>query len=164
MTDTINTPTELGDAMRNGVEVQRHDREEHKVIEIRRGNGPIVKEPNPYYAGHTYKVPVIYVLDDGTEEEARETCRLLRDAKAFDATLPCAPRVDTICRGCGAEGRPSELLYDRFGTARACIHCLPDQYLTPQVLPGGLVRLVVIREDVIDAAINEFLVAHRVER
>jgi hypothetical protein len=92
MTDTINTPTELGDAMRNGVEVQRHDREEHKVIEIRRGNGPIVKEPNPYYAGHTYKVPVIYVLDDGTEEETRETCRLLRDAKAFDATLPCAPR------------------------------------------------------------------------
>ena len=69
----------------------RHDGLTLAVTEIRRGEGPIEKVPYTYGAGHQYRVPIVWLLEDGTTEESSDRFRLLRDAKAFEATLPTAP-------------------------------------------------------------------------
>lgn len=42
-----------------------------------------------------YALKVDYTLDDGRIEQATQYFRLLRDAKAFAATLPAAPQRET---------------------------------------------------------------------
>lgn len=90
---------------------KRVDGLELKVVEVRRAEGPITKVPNQHYAGHQYHVPTIDVLEDGSEEEGYDGFRLLRDAKAFDASLPHVPRHPTTKRWMTVnKGRPDERL------------------------------------------------------
>jgi hypothetical protein len=54
------------------------------------GNKP-VKVPALFGAGHDYRINIVYVLADGVEIPTVHRNKLLRDAKAYKASLPGEP-------------------------------------------------------------------------
>lgn len=65
-----------------------------EVVRVEAGDGSIVKVPGRW-SGHEYRFPIVYVLADGQRVETGDRHRLLRDAKAEQASLPKAPKHPT---------------------------------------------------------------------
>jgi hypothetical protein len=76
--------------------------DEVKIVRVEAGDGPIVKVANRGYAGHCYRWPVVYVLEDDRRQEGSEKRTLLRDAKAEVAKLP--KEIDNMTANFGDNG------------------------------------------------------------